>query len=360
MNSPEDQLQGLVWVQKTFNLEPRWTVEPKNEATQGIIQTLYPLRKIHVHFLAQGALNKLYEVKIGDEVFVMRISLPVDPHYKTISEVTTLDWISRTTNIPVPRVLTSQSNRENPIGFEWIFMTKMPGKLLRELWHSLSFTAKSSLVREFAIYSGRLFRNQLHGIGNIYKAESVSNDILSDKATETLPTANSTYPANNPSLSEFPKGQSQPGVGRIVSMHFFWGSHILQDVYRGPYHSSRDWILSRLSLTEKDCRSTLDNLPSGDLGSDDEAEADDATRTLGIIGKLKELLPIVFPQNGDVTEPSIMVHDDLSSRNILLHDTGELAAVLDWECVSALPVWNACYYPDFLKGRPRRKEPDVN
>jgi hypothetical protein len=33
--------------------------------------------------------------------------------------------------------------------------------------------------------------------------------------------------------------------------------------------------------------------------SDDEADADDATRTLEIIGKLKPLLPSFFPPNGD-------------------------------------------------------------
>ncbi|CAI7657402.1 unnamed protein product [Penicillium viridicatum] len=141
-------------------------------------------------------------------------------------------------------------------------------------------------------------------------------------------------------------------------MHFF-GLHILQDVHRGPFTSSSDWITSRLSLSEKDCQSTLDNLPSGDLESDDEDDADDAIRTLGIIGKLKTLLPSFFPPNGDNPEPSVLVHDDLSSRNILVHDNGELAANLDWECISALPLWNACYYPAFLKGPPRRLEPDL-
>ena len=60
----------------------------------------------------------------------------------------------------------------------------------------------------------------------------------------------------------------------------------------------------------------------------------------------------------DSPEPSIIVHDDLSSRNILVQDNGELAAVLDWECVAALPLWAACNYPAFLEGPIRRIEPD--
>lgn len=150
-----------------------------------------------------------------------------------------------------------------------------------------------------------------------------------------------------------------PYMGRIVSMHFFWGSYILQDVHRGPFISSSDWIISRLSFSEKDYQSALDNLLSSDFESDDEDNADDARRTLEVIGKLKTLLPSFFPPNGDNPEPSVLVHDDLSSRNILVYDNGELVAVLDWEYVSALPLWNACYYPAFLKGPPRGLKPDL-
>ncbi|OJJ46198.1 hypothetical protein ASPZODRAFT_133198 [Penicilliopsis zonata CBS 506.65] len=45
-------------------------------------------------------------------------------------------------------------------------------------------------------------------------------------------------------------------------------------------------------------------------------------------------------------------------KNILVQSGGELAGVLDWECVSALPLWKACDYPAFLQESPRRLEPD--
>ncbi|KAJ5087547.1 hypothetical protein N7456_011163 [Penicillium angulare] len=357
MKSPEVQPPGLAWVQRTFNLEPQWTAEPDPQVIEQTIQSLLPSRTIQVTFLAEGALNKLYDVKIDNEVFVIRVSLPVDPYYKTMSEVATVEWVSRTANIPVPRVITYQSSRENPIGFEWIIMNKMPGRPLKELWRSLSFSAKISLVEKFAAYSSCLFRNQLQGIGNLYMKASTLNDSRLSEAT---------WPAGNPACSnKSPLSENEhipaglPDVGRIVSMHFFWGSHIFQDVPRGPFKSSSDWMASRLSFSEKDYQSVLDNLPSKDFESDDEDDADDARRTLEIIGKLKTLLPSFFPLHGDNPEPSVLVHDDLSSRNILVHDNGELAAILDWECVSALPLWRACYYPAFLKGPPRSLKPDL-
>lgn len=98
----------------------------------------------------------------------MRIPLPVDPYYKTMSEVATVDWIRCTTSLPVPSIVNYQPSRDNLIGFEWILMTKMPGKPLGEIWSSLPFSAKSSLVRKFAAYSACLFRNQIRGIGIIY------------------------------------------------------------------------------------------------------------------------------------------------------------------------------------------------
>ncbi|KAJ5528562.1 hypothetical protein N7527_001955 [Penicillium freii] len=342
MKSLKVQPPGLAWVQRIFNLEPQWTVEPNPQAIEQTIQSLLPSSTVQVTFLAEGALNRLYDVKIDNEVFVMRVSLPIDPYYKTMSEVSTMDWISRTTNIPVPRVITYQSSRENPIGFEWIIMTRMPGRPLKELWHSLPFAAKTSLVGEFAAYSSCLFRDQFQGIGKLYGTASLPNDSGLSEAT---------WPARNPAYSN----NSPPSEKEHLP------TGLPDDVHRGPFTSSSDWITSRLSLSEKDCQSTLDNLPSGDLESDDEDDeddADDAIRTLEIIGKLKTLLPSFFPPNGD-PEPSVLVHDDLSSQNILVYDNGELAAILDWECISALPLWNACYYPAFLKGPPRRLEPDL-
>ncbi|KAE8162398.1 phosphotransferase enzyme family-domain-containing protein [Aspergillus tamarii] len=302
MKSLELPTPGVAWVQRIFNLEPRWTVEPDPQVIEQTIQSLLPSSTVQVTFFAEGALNKLYDLKIDNEVFVMRVT-----------EVSTVDWISRTANIPVPRIITYQASRENSIGFEWIIMTRMPGTPLKDLWRSLSFSEKTSLVGVFAAFSSCLFRKQFQGIGNLYEKKSILND--SGLPEATWPAGSQAYSNKSP-LSE----QEHMPAG------------LPDDVHRGPFTSSSDWITSRLSLSEKDCRSTLHNLPSSDLDSDDEDDADDAIRTLEIIGKLKTLLPSFFPPTGDNPEPSVLVHDDLSTRNILVHDTGQLAAILDWEC----------------------------
>lgn len=102
-------------------------------------------------------------------------------------------------------------------------------------------------------------------------------------------------------------------------------------------------------------QSTLEKYSStGDFDSDDEADIDDATRTLQIIDKLDPLVPLFFPTNDGDQELSFIFHDDLSGHNVLVNNAGKLTGILD-----SLPLWKACYFPSFLEGKTRHSEPDV-
>ncbi|WEW56991.1 hypothetical protein PRK78_002450 [Emydomyces testavorans] len=330
MMLPGKEFEGLQWVQQLFSLEPEWTLEPDLAAIKETIEEALQLhgQDVVVSFLAQGAFNKLYEVQAGKQALVMRVSLPVDPQYKTRSEVATVSWIQHHTSLPVPKIIAYQATRENSLGFEWILMEKIPGRPLADAWRSMEYPVKEQLVQRLAMYSSSVFKNQLRGIGNIY-ADSSSPESFSSN------------------------------VGRIVSMQFFWGNHILQDVPRGPFQSSKDWILSSLLFNERDCNSTLAKYQNrDDLSSDDEDDVEDAERTLTIIKRLKAHVDDFFPDSGQIPEASMLFHDDLNQHNILVDENGILTGVVDWECVSALPLWKACYYPSFLEGRPRETKPD--
>lgn len=259
----------------------------------------------------------------NSEPVVLRVTLPVDPRHKTASEVATLAWVRRITKIPVPVVIAHDSSRDNILGFEWILMSKLRGKPLADEWPSLSSPAKKQLVRKLAEFSSTLFEHQLRGIGDIYSSES-----------------------------------SAPKVGRMVSMHFFWGDRIRQATQRGPFSSSAEWMHARLAFNKHECLSTLAKYSDrGTLSDDEEDEVDDAERTLVVIDRLTPFVDKVFPDCGPEGEPSMIFHDDLSRHNILIEDK-KLSGVLDWECVSALPLWRACDYPSFLHNRPRDKKPD--
>ena len=309
---------GLEWVETTFFLEPRWTVVPRISDIQATIQaTLKTPQDCKVIFIGQGAFNKLYKVQNGNDALVMRISLPVDPYSKTESEVATLRYMRANSNIPIPEVKAYSSSRSDPIGFEWILMDFMPGTPLQERWRFMSWPAKEAIVEQLAEYSASMYRRQFRAIGNIYPSPQRPDRIT-------------------------------PEIKRIVSMQFFWGNHISQNVSRGPFQSSQDWILARLSFSKTDAEKVLQH-------SRDESEREDAENTLRIVRRLHNHLPEFFPTK--VTERTMLFHDDLSQRNILVDKNGGLTAVVDWECVSALPLWKACQYPVILEGRDRDEQP---
>ncbi|KFY30403.1 hypothetical protein V493_01936 [Pseudogymnoascus sp. VKM F-4281 (FW-2241)] len=321
---------GLDWTEESFSITPTWTVEPDLKAAEEMVKSLgVTSGPINLSFLAQGAFNKVYVLATpeDEEDLILRLTLPVDPRFKTLSEVATVEWLRHNTDIPVARIVRYGESRANLVGFEWILMTKLPGKHLGDAWMSIPYAAKEALVRKFAEFSSTLFRKPLSGIGNIYGSSRSSSS----------------------------------RVGRIVSMQFFWGEHIHYDIPRGPFSSSRDWINARLALNEQDCRSILgkhSGKGEDDIDSDDEADIDDAERTLDIITKLKPLVSQIFAVDHGGDEPSLLFHDDLSNHNILVDDSGALTGVLDWECVSAVPRWKACNYPTFLVSRSRDVKPE--
>ena len=138
----EERFKGLQWVQRLVSLEPRWTVEPDLESIKRTIEEARPSQEVSVSFLAQGAFNKIYDIQAGNQDLTMRVSLPVDPQYKTLSEVATMDWMHHHTSLPVPEIMAHHASRENAIGFEWILMKKIPGKPLADAWKSIQYPAK--------------------------------------------------------------------------------------------------------------------------------------------------------------------------------------------------------------------------
>lgn len=132
------EFQGLEWVARTFSLKPKWTREPNLEAAKQIFMSLGMMDEgpIATSFLAQGAFNKLYDIITpkNSEALILRVTLPVDPRYKTLGEVATMNWVREHTNVPVPRVIAYEASNTNPVGFEWILMTKLPGKPLADVW----------------------------------------------------------------------------------------------------------------------------------------------------------------------------------------------------------------------------------
>ena len=308
---------GLEWKETLLSQKPTWTVEPDISAVQNLSRQhlhLTEAARCDVEFYAQGGFNKLFEVDTDIGSYLMRVALPVDPCYKTASEVATIDFVRARTNIPVPTIIAYDVSNENTLHFEWILMTLVPGRPLREAWRKMSMTKKEALVKQIAGYQAQLFDHKLDSIGNLYNSDGVNSFVLE----------------------------------RMVAMPFFWGSRLRFKVPRGPFRNSHEWLSAHISLLLDEQESIL-RLTS------DEDEIEDAETSRSLALQLEAILPEIFPS--DAVESSIVFHDDISMQNILVDDTDKIVAVVDWECVSALPSWRACQLPHLLEGRTRVEKP---
>jgi hypothetical protein len=156
---------GLEWVEDFPDLEPRWTVEPSLSVIEAIARQHLQWQQAAqctVTFHVEGAFNKLYKVDAEDgRQALMRVALPVDPHFKTASEVATINFIRQKTHISVPEIIAFDASNSNELGFEWILMELMPGKPLCEVWRGLFMQKKEGLIREIASFSRRAIRRDI-------------------------------------------------------------------------------------------------------------------------------------------------------------------------------------------------------
>lgn len=120
---------------------------------------------VDIEFLAQGAFNKVFVLRLAGKEVIARVTLPVDPGWKTLSEVATLAPVDHNTSLPAPEVLSFQAGRASTIGFEWIAMSRMPGTSPDNRWRDITFSAKEQIARRLALFCSETFRVHLQESG---------------------------------------------------------------------------------------------------------------------------------------------------------------------------------------------------
>lgn len=322
---------GLAWKDTLFDLVPQWTRDPPTAAIESVCRQrlgIAPADLCVVKFAAAGLFNKLYTVEARGTTYMMRVSLPVYPRHKTRAEVATLRWVRDNTSVPVPTVYDFDDSNDNEVGFEWILMEFMGGRPAHERWWAMTMEQKVAFAQRIA-----MFQAELSGRG---RAESTFKRI----GTLTL---------DRPAGEDATAG-NRIAVGPLVAPEFFVGEKLFYHVPRGPFHSSHDWLAAQLNIIMFHQMTILSK-------TDDEDEQEDAEDALGLSAKLMCLVPKVFPPSPSAAETTGLYHHDLHLNNILVSDQGDITAVLDWECVSALPLWMATRPPKFLDEPVREEEP---
>lgn len=325
-----DSQDGLEWEETLFNFIPHWKREPSLKDIESVCRQQLKVPAGHpctVSFYAAGTFNKLYLIVCADQSSLMRVTLPVSPHYKTRGEVATLTWVREHTDIPVPKVIAFEDSKDNDIGFEWILMEVMPGTPAYRRWRTMSMEQKSAMAKRAAEFQVQL---SCYDRPNSLFRRIGTLDL--EKGQQHVETSTIVTP------------------GKLISHEFFMGNRLKHDVPRGPFRSSYDWLSSEIRLIILEQTAALEK-------AEDEDDREDAEETLGAARSLLLLLPKVFPEGQEDDVATALYHDDLGLQNILVNEQGEITAVVDWECVSAMPMWMATKMPDFLVGKRREEEP---
>jgi hypothetical protein len=337
---------GLDWSHEDelFGPEPTWTVEPDVEVIRKIVQREFNIpedSQCDVEFLAEGSFNKVYKVQCSNNnAYIMRVTLPVHPRFKTQCEVATIDFVSQHTDLPIAKVLKHDASFDNELGFEWMIQEFVPGESMEKAWQKTSIEQKEGLVRKIVAYLARLFEQRFDRIGGLYQTDPSKLPPLMEWNPAMMPLLDT--PATDPSYD----------LGEVVSLSLFIGDHLSHTSSRGPYTSSRSWLTTRIQLYIEDALRVLTDIT---LDADDyDRKAASAVMNMGM--RLLMLLPNVFPTDD---EDSFIIHNsDLDIQNILVDADGHLAGVVDWENIHTSPLWYACQLPKFLCGQTLHDAPD--
>lgn len=156
---PESRLRWTGFGAKT----PIWPTEPDCAAITRLAGSALACNPdlLNVQFSAQGAVNKLFEVRHkpidnadkSPPVYLFRVSLPLDTFYKTESEVATSRYLVSNTEIPVATVIPWDSSFKNELGYEWILLEKLAGVELGQVWRKIPWNEKLNVARSLTEYS---------------------------------------------------------------------------------------------------------------------------------------------------------------------------------------------------------------
>ncbi|MCJ1456985.1 Phosphotransferase enzyme [Mycoblastus sanguinarius] len=359
-----------------FDLAPYCITDPDLELIREVVRPYIKLivpgaDTVSVAFLARGAFNQAYTVTaenstIGfSEEFVFRVALPLYPYYKAESDVATTEFVRRSTTIQVPIIYAFDSSSDNKLGFEWMLMEKVKGRVLEEVWDSLGYKAKENITIQVAGWADELSRSRFNKIGSIYMRHT-------------------------PTQLEF-------YLGPLMDYRLYEGDRLLHEVYRGPFESLQALYTSVLKVTEwhvndprhksrhemqdafldgskvqplgnKPDRGLMDTSANESLQPHNTEEMlapaervdRDSERRWGVsksdLSWLPEdlkiyrlLLPHLCPlPHAPEIKSTMLSHPDLSMFNLFVDDSGSLVTLIDWEMARVEPVELVQAIPDFL------------
>ncbi|APA14386.1 hypothetical protein sscle_12g091560 [Sclerotinia sclerotiorum 1980 UF-70] len=316
---------------------PRWPFEPKMERIRTLVLDRLGLRAdmpCVVSFDSRTAFRKIYKIIIHQKIelqegregqkertYNLSVRYPLQESDETLSEVATMKF-ARKSGVPAPRVIAWDADRRNRLGFEWILTRGLEGKCLRNKWGNLSFGQKEKVVKSIAKYQAKLFATNFDHIGNLFDAQD-ADDYITD------------YRYGNFNISHQISREVRPFVGRLIST-----ASISEKKSYYSFPDSSSYLEALLVPIWKEIFTKLRT-------STNEEEMIEAQSLQKLVEKIHVKILQIFPET---TVSTVLVHDDLSMRNILIDEMGNVTGILGWENAMVMPTWKATQFPQMLSG----------
>lgn len=370
-DDPLAQQQGKIeWVHTfLYQQTPEWRCEPDTSVIKHIVTPHLEayglgLKDISVDIFAAGAFNKLYTVRslmAGSDQrneCIFRVAMPIHPWYKTESEVATMEYVRRYTSIPVPKVYAFDSSNDNALGLEWIMMEKMAGRPIGDYWDMYEYefdrfdmNTKLHIARGVAEWVHELSKIVFDKIGSLYIDWGAQERCFK--------------------------------LGPLVYGDFFSGERLAYRAYRGPFKDTEQFYRSLIDIQLQDILNPVHRTrfearmqrieemrraeaegQKAEKESDRASSCTSSTDTFDLrinwyseedftnvprdCHALQSVLPLILPQDARAREPMTLYHFDMSSRNVLVDDCGNLVGLVDWEMIGTRPYDQLRELPPFI------------
>ncbi|PLB55863.1 phosphotransferase enzyme family protein [Aspergillus steynii IBT 23096] len=303
--------------------------------------------------ISEGQYNKVFQLTMDDgREIIAKLPNPNAgrPHFTTASEVATMDFVwpsflfycdfflRNVLELPVPKVYAWSSRAsENPLGAEYIFMEKQAGVVLTDVWDTIKGKQKIQILDQVVDIERRLATIQFAKFGSLYYKDDLTNN------------ADSTSPLYVDSTGNEVRNKTFD-IGPTNHRSFFDFGRGALDIERGPWSTVTEFMsaIARREIATAEAGLQYPLMPEGLFYGPRQYQPSLSKKLSGLENYLK-VAPHVLPEN-KATHASVLWHGDLHSQNIFVdpQDPGRIVGIIDWQSVSACPLFMQVGRPAFL------------
>ncbi|CAL1693832.1 unnamed protein product [Somion occarium] len=278
------------------------------------------IRKTH-----EGAFNKIFMLRFDNNAeLVAKIPTPLvsPPHLCTASEVATMDYVRNVMGLPVPKVFGWCSRAETTdVGAEYILMEKIDGVVLSASWTKLKGQDAVDMMEQLISCEQSFSRHKFSQIGSLYYKEDVAPALQGRRLyADGVP--------DNEASDRF-------RIGPLAMWEVWCGRRVNITLDRGPWPDIMSFFSGIVRIQEEYLRFFARARPAPfDRPSEDASPSS----YIPYFHRFLQVAPTLLPSM-ELQYP-VLWHEDLHRSNIMMQPSGlpPVAAVLDWQTVSALPL----------------------